>query len=55
MTNEGVVVPFILEDGIGTYIPLNPLLKLIRVMYDSDASEDTVDRGVVGDPSLEGV
>ena len=24
-------------------------------MYDSDASEDTVDRGVVGDPSLEGV
>ena len=24
-------------------------------MYDSDASEDIVDRGVVGDPSLEGV
>ena len=24
-------------------------------MYDSDASEDTVDRGVVGDPSLEDV
>ena len=55
MTNEGAVVPFILEDGIGTCIPLNPFLKLVRVMYDSDASEDTVDRGVVGDPSLEGV
>ena len=24
-------------------------------MYDSDASEDTVDRGVVADPNLEGV
>ena len=47
MANEGVVVPFILEDGIGTCIPLNPLLKLVSVMYDSDASEDTVDRGVV--------
>ena len=30
-------------------------LKLVRVMYDSDASEDTVDRGVVADPNFEGV
>ena len=28
MANEGVVVPFILEDGIGTCIPLNPLLEV---------------------------
>ena len=28
VTNEGVVVPFILEDGIGTCIPLNPLLEV---------------------------
>ena len=53
--DEGVVVPFILEDWIGTCIPLIPSLKLVRVMYDSDASEDTVDRGVVGDQNLEGV
>ena len=53
MANEGVVVPFILEDGVGTCIPLNPLLEVGK--GDSDASEDTVDRGVVGDPNLEGV
>ena len=55
MANEGVVVPFILEDVIGTCIPLNPFLKLVRVMYDSDASENAEDHGVVGDPNLEGV
>ena len=75
MANEGVVVPLILEDGIGTCIPLNPffevgkegenwsllwrwmqlILKLVGVVYDSDASEDTVDCGVVGDPNMEGV
>ena len=56
MADEGVVVPFILEDGIGTCIPLKiAFLKLVRVMYDSDASEDTVDHGVVADPNLEGV
>ena len=26
--NEGVVVPFIREDGIGTCIPLNPLFEV---------------------------
>ena len=55
MANESVVVPFILEDGIGTCIPLNPLLEVGKGMYDSDASEDTGDHGVVGDPNLEGV
>ena len=55
MAYEGVVVPFIPEDVIGTCIPLNPFLKLVRVMYDSDASENAVDHGVVGDPNLEGV
>ena len=28
VTDEGVVVPFILEDGIGTCIPFNPLFEV---------------------------
>ena len=55
MAKEGVVVPFILEDGIGTCIPLNPLLEVGKMMYDSDVSEDTVDHSVVAHPNLEGV